>query len=763
MERGMGELTTRLNSRTGVIRSLLGLAVAMSGTVFSPFTYSSAAIEEIVVTARKRDESIQDVPISVSALDKELKQSNVRRLEDIQNYAPNVQIRRTPGIASGAAISIRGVSSDESDKSLDPAIGVMMDGMFLGTPSGVLLQNFDIKRIEVLRGPQGILFGKNTTGGLINVIRGDVTMELGADVNIIAGNDGREDVKAVVNLPLIDDKLGVKLFGASIQSDGFMRNTTLNKDVGGDDIVNYGFTTLWRPADNFDLKFHYEKFKDESEQGVYTNENYDTDLACTLEKIGFSGIGCASSSNDDENHTASNGTNFSDNEYDTYIVTANWDLDKFLLTYIGTSRDMDENNMQDFDGAPVDMLRMQFFNDWQQESHEFRVTSQFSNDFEFVAGVYRWDVDYEQRWDVYDLFYQLSRLGVVADQNWTGPVPTTATTASSNGQEQATESTAVFFSGDWHVSEKWTLSAGFRWTEEEKKFIGGNGGVFYDAAAGDPIPPLFDPQPYKGKWNETTPMVGFRYQHSDDIMFFGSYSEGFKSGGFFGRQADFNIDPSYEPEFVENFEIGMKSTFLDGRMIFNPAIFLAKYKDKQESILVPVDLTNVATVVRNASQLDMFGVELELQFQVTDAWYLRGTYGYIDSEYDNYLADLNGDGIVTDNSGLTPRNTPENTFGLTTTYTIPVGEGDLMGLVSYRWRDKLEAAADNDPRGQLDSIDSLSATLSYAWSDERYRVTAWGRNLTDEREKIIATIGGITTRGWWNEGRTYGVELSASF
>ena len=142
---------------------------------------------------------------------------------------------------------------------------------------------------------------------------------------------------------------------------------------------------------------------------------------------------------------------------------------------------------------------------------------------------------------------------------------------------------------------------------------------------------------------------------------------------------------------------------------------------------------------------------------------MRGTYCYIDSEYDNYLADLNVDGIVTDNSGLTPRNTPENTFGLTTTYTIPVGEGDLMGLVSYRWRDKLEAAADNDPRGQLDSIDSLSATLSYAWSDERYRVTAWGRNLTDEREKIIATIGGITTRGWWNEGRTYGVELSESF
>lgn len=749
------------NSIAGVMQSLALVATAFSA---APAAFAErVALEEIVVTARKRSESIQDVPISVSALDKELKQSNVRRLEDVQNYVPNLYIRRTPGIASGAAISIRGVSSDESDKSLDPAIGVMMDGMFLGTPSGVLLQNFDIKRIEVLRGPQGILFGKNTTGGVINVIRGDVTMEVGADINVVAGNHGREDIKAVVNFPIIEDKLGVKLFGASIQSDGYVKNTTLDKDVGGDDIRNFGFTTLWRPTDNFDLKVHYEKFYDDSDQGAYTNENLDSNLACTLEKIGLSGIGCKSSSTDDADHNSANGTNFSDNEYDSVIVTANWDLDKYLLTYIGTSRDMDEDNMQHFDGAPVDILRMRYFNDWHQKSHEFRVTSQFSDNFEFVAGLYRWDVDYEQRWDVTDLFYQLSRLGIVADANYTGPVPTTPTTSSSNGQMQTTESTAAYFSGDWHVTDKWTLTAGVRWTEEEKDFVGGNGGVFYDPAAGEPIPPLFDPQPYAGKWDEVTPKVGFRYQHSDDIMIFGSYTEGFKSGGFFGRQADFNIDPSYEPEYVENYEIGMKSTFLDGRMIFNPAIFAAKYKDKQESILIPVDLTNVATVVRNASSLDMFGVELELQYQITESWYLRATYGYIDAEYDSYIADIVGDGVITDNSGLSPRNTPKNTFGLTTTYTVPLREGDLTGLLSYRWRDEMEVIADNDPLGHVDSIDSLSATVSYAWSDNRYRVTAYGRNLTDEREIHIRKVGGITTRGWYNEGRTYGVELSASF
>ena len=185
---------------------MLSMAVVAAGSLCSPLAVAEEAmIEEIIVTARKRTESIQDVPVSVTAIGKELKEANVRRLEDIQNFAPNIYIRRTPGIASGAAISIRGVSSSESDKSFDPAIGVMMDGMFLGTSSGVLLQNFDIERIEVLRGPQGTLFGKNTTGGLINVIRGAVTGELGADLSLTLGEDGRQDLKGVVNLPRIGD------------------------------------------------------------------------------------------------------------------------------------------------------------------------------------------------------------------------------------------------------------------------------------------------------------------------------------------------------------------------------------------------------------------------------------------------------------------------------------------------------------------------------------------------------------------------------
>ena len=635
--------------------------------------------------------------------------------------------------------------------------------MFLGTSSGVLLENFDIERIEVLRGPQGTLFGKNTTGGILNIIRTPVSLDdMSFDLSLTGGEYGRQDIKAVAQIPIIQDTLGLKVFGAKIEHDGHVKNTTLDRDVGGDDKTNYGFAALWAPTDNFDIKLHYEIMEDQSEQGAYVNRNRVGELACTISLIGFDPAnGCEIFANDGPDTTESDGSNFSDNEYKSTIITANYDTDNFLYTYIYTRRDMDEQNMQDFDGAPAHLLRMNFFNDWEQTSHEFRITSQFSDKVQFIAGLYDWETDFDQRWDVYDLFYQLSRLGVPPWGAGRDGVPWEDDVAGNNGQSQVTTSLAAFFSADWYLNDQWTLTAGFRWTEEEKDFVGGSSAPGYYPLRGETWPGIFNPYNADQKWTETTPKVGARYQMNDDVMFYGSYSEGFKSGGFFARQANYLIDPAYDPEYVKNYEFGWKTTLLDGRMIFNGAIFRSDYDDKQESILIPVNLANVATVVRNASTLEMTGIELEMRYQITEAWDLLVTYGHLDSEYDDYIADLTGDGIVTDNSDLVPRNTPENTFGLTTSYTMQIGNGDLKGRVSYRFRDDMETNSSNDPLGHLDSIYNVNANISY--SIENYSISIWGRNITDEREQRWATIGGLTSRGWWNEPSTYGVTLSASF
>ena len=753
-----------------VLTISLVMTIPISFSVSAQDNTPTLGIEEIIVTARKKDESIQDVPMAVTAITEQLRESSVRRIEDIQAFAPNLFINRTPGIASGAAITIRGVASLESDKSYEPSIGVVMDGMFLGTSSGVLLDNFDIERIEVLRGPQGTLFGKNTTGGILNVIRTPVSLnEFGVDASLTLGDFGRQDLKTVVQVPIIEDQLGIKIFAASIEHDGHVYNSTLETDVGGDDKLNYGFTLLWEPNDQLSFKLHHEIMEDKSEQGVYVNRNRVGELACTITQIGFTPYnGCEKDANDGPDLTESDGTNFSDNEYESTIVTVNYDTENFLYTYIYSLRDMDEQNMQDFDGSRANLLRMNFFNDWEQTSHEFRVTSQFSDKFQFIAGVYDWEADFAQRWNVYDLFYQLSRLGVPPWPSGRQGVPGYADVdvwesdvAGNNGQTQVTESIAVFASVDWFVTDQWTITAGFRWTEEEKDFVGGASAPGYYPDRGEPWPGIYNPTPYSAKWDETTPKLGVRYQPNDNLMYYASYSEGFKSGGFFARQANYDIYAGYEPEYVKNYEFGWKSTLQDGRAIFNGAIFKSEYDDKQESILIPVNLANVATVIRNAASMEMTGFELELMYQVTEAWDLMVTYGYLEAEYKDYLADLTGDGIITDNSGLIPRNTPENTFGITTSYTTQIGQGELKGRISYRFRDEMNSDSSNNPYGDLDSIENVNATINYSFSD--YSITLWGRNLTDEREQRWATIGGLTSRGWWNEPQTLGITFAASF
>ena len=741
-------------------------AIAASVQSIPSWAQSELALEEVIVTATRRDESLQDVAVSVSAIDAELGQANVRRLDDLQTFSPNLYIRRSPGIGSGASITIRGIGTQDSDKSLDPAIGVMMDGVFLGTSSGVLMQNFDVQRIEVLRGPQGTLFGKNTTGGLINIIRGDVTMEWGGDFIVTLDEHGREDIKGVVNVPIVDDKFGVKLFGAQVKSDGFVYNTTLEEDVGGDDVQNYGFAAKWRPTDNFDIKLHYEKTKDESDQGAYVNQNVFTDNTCV-----FFGQ-CVTTTTDNEDQNSSNTRNFSDNEYDTTILTANYDFGNMVLTYIGAKRDMDEQNMQSFDASPADFLDMNYFNLWDQESHELRLTTNFDGPFNVVAGLYSWEVDYTQYWDVSHLHWTYNViLGFPLFPDVTAP-----TSVKTQGQRQQTDSFAAFASADWALGDKWTLTFGGRYTEEEKDFSGDNGSIGYNPAAGEARPTGHATWEKDAEWSEFTPSAALRFNVTDNTMLWASYAEGFKSGGFFGRQANFmNIDVTFEPESVQNIEVGFKSTLLNGAMTLNAAYFANDYEDKQESVLVVRGPADVATVVENAATEEISGIEIDLSWQITQNWFLRANYGYLDAKYENFVGDLNGDGQDTDNSYMRPRNTPENSFGINTTYTVGLGPGNLQAVLAYRYRDAIEvdlvsqvptkpsSPADSGGIGSIGSIYDLSAQVSYMFSDDRYRITVYGKNLTDERELLTQTIGGIATRGYWNDPRTIGVEFAASF
>ncbi len=430
--------------------------------------------------------------------------------------------------------------------------------------------------------------------------------------------------------------------------------------------------------------------------------------------------------------------------------------------------------MQSFDASPADFLDMNYFNEWEQESHEVRLTSNFDGPINFVAGLYSFEVDYEQYWDVGHLHWTYNQvLGFPLFPDITAP-----TSLKTQGQRQQTDSSAAFVSADWAITDRLTFTLGGRYTEEEKDFSGDDGSIGYNPAAGEARPTGHATWEKSAKWSEFTPSGSLRFNLSEDLMLWASYAEGFKSGGFFGRQANFqNIDVTFEPESVDNIELGFKSSLLDGRMTLNAAYFQSDYENKQESVLVPRGLADVATIVRNAATEEIKGVEVDLSFQVTENWFIRANYGYLDASYDEFVADIDGGAEIelTDNSYLKPRNTPENTFGISTTYTVAVGPGNLQGALAYRYRDAIEvdlvsqvptkavSPVDSGGIGAMDSIYDLSAQLSYMFSDDRYRVTVYGKNLTDERELYNQTIGGIATRGYWNDPRTYGVEFAMSF
>lgn len=230
----------------------------------------SFGIEEIIVTARKIEESAQDVPVAITAITEQLRKSNIRDLSDLQGFAPNVIIGNFGARSGGANLNIRGVSPPRSDdNSFDAPIAVMIDGVHLGTSAGQILENFDLERVEVLRGPQGTLFGKNTVGGVINVIRSRPTGEFGARLKATIGEDGQQELRAVVNFPISEGKVAGKVFATMIEDDGWLPNITLGKKVPEKDYQNFGLTLLFTPNDKFEATVTVEKFDDQSDLNAF--------------------------------------------------------------------------------------------------------------------------------------------------------------------------------------------------------------------------------------------------------------------------------------------------------------------------------------------------------------------------------------------------------------------------------------------------------------------------------------------------------------
>ena len=788
----------------GAMVSMVPIAAAallnFSLSSFVVAAESELVIEEVIVTARKREESAQEVPVAITALSQELTRSTIRNLADVNGFAPNVQIDENPGRTGGSSITIRGISPTRvDDNSLDSPIGVMVDGIYLGALSGQIIENFDLERIEILRGPQGTLFGKNTVGGVVNVVRSRPTGETGVRVKGTIGKWGQRELRAVINAPVLEDTLAAKVFYTTIEADGYLENTNLQDDFPQKDYANYGLTLLATPNDRFEALFTIEKFKDNSDIGSPTHGyNLPPGLAeppmdPASPDLSYGYVGCYGGHTECRTDLSIPGkeTTLDFNgpasfDVDAYTLNMNFDLnDQFQLKSVTGYREMVEDRLIDFDGAKGNYITIERDNDYEQFSQELRL--EFATDrLSVVGGIYYWRSEFEQDWVTGGTFWYSLFGGVVSnpallgacwagvfapiacdtgapadDPGWQGPELTQLLY-----EDQTTKSIAVFAQADYEIVPNLNLTLGLRWTEEKKDFVGAQSYLApVSRAYVDNHPSVAD---LSQKWDEISPKVGLSYQW-DDVLLYASYSEGFHSGGFFGvnqNTRDFERD-QYDPEFANSWEVGVKSQFMDNRVQLNTAFFYNDFDDKQEqSVQSDPDTLTVQTVFSNVAKAVYWGLEAEAQLVVNEYVNLFATYGYLDAEYKNFETDIRpNDGVlsVEDASHLVPRNAPENTYGIGGTVTVPAGDGSFEFYAKYNFVDAIETDLVNAEFGRLGSREYVNASASYQWRN--MSVTLYGRNLTDEVFETIGHINGgspevhLFASGTVTPGRSWGLEF----
>ena len=760
---------------------LLGLAstLALGGQVAVAQTSESmqeamedggSALEEVVVTARKRTENLQDVGLSVSALSQtEIERSFARDIKDLAFVSPNLIIDDTSqGPGGNAAMFIRGIGVADVEKNFEPAVGVTIDGLFIGANSGAILRSIDLASVEVLRGPQGTLFGRNTIGGTINVNRTRPTGELGGKVRAGVGAYGTYYVDGLVNFGA-SDKLAVKLSAAKHdQQEGYFTQASTGNDVGQVDYQSFGMNLLFNVTETLELEYTYQNEQTDQDTPPLLNVAQPGTTFCdnfglcaqsvntpssgdryTVNTLFFTPTTAASNLDAIRIITATETSPIEDLiptepdasfDAETHIIEARWDInDSLRMNYIYGSYETEETIISNWTAEAQQLFGTDRPAEYEQQSHELRLTYDAGGRLKFVVGGYVWESEYDIRL-----------------RSWiTFAVPDTVLDIPQN-THQETDSIAVFFEGDYELNDAWSLTLGGRYTKDEK--LSEQTGALSTAVDADDNPTAHP----SAEWEEFTPKVGVRYRATDNAMIYATWSKGYRSGGFNGRvDSQESARIPYNPETVDNYELGFKTEWAGGTLRLNGAIFYTDYKDKQEEIGLPSEGgTGQRISVFNAATATIYGVELELQAIVTEGLILRANLGYLNSGYDEFTFDP-GTGVV-DNSGLEFRRAPEFTGSVDATYEWEMGGGQAWVRGAYRLLSGYFVEQTN--RAELENDDQHLINLSVNYAIDNMQFSLFGRNLTDED----AYAHGLNVSGLWayaapRAPRTWGLEFTYNF
>ena len=707
----------------------------------------SGGLSEIVVSARKRAENLQDVSTSVSALSGEQLATRFDMdVRDYANIAPNVLIDDTQqGPGGVASATIRGIGVADVEKAIDPTVGVVLDDIYFGTSSGGLLRAIDIDRVEVLRGPQGTLFGRNAIAGVINLGRSRPTQELSGKARATYASFNSFDLEGLISFGLTD-WAAIKLTAARRVSDGYIFNTLQNQDGQRSNFRGLGVQLLLTPTPDLEISLSFD------DQNTRQDPPQLSNLAQATSQLGSPPIArpnafCSALNQcspapgvpqqGDRYQSISNGPLNKNAFFDTnlfigkvrYDISNDWDIQYIFGRFL-----TDEAITQDFDATPLTLFHTDRPAQYEQDTHELRLTKSGAGPVNLVAGLYYWDSAYQ-----IDL---VSYIGFITPSVLV--IPQTV--------RQTNKSYAGFFELDYRFNDQIKLTVGGRYTRDEKtQGVRDLGFDFLDT-------------PIEDSWEEFTPKAALSYTPNDDLLFYGLYSRGYRTGGFTGRPATENAARTpFDPELVDNFELGMKSEFLDRRLRFNASVFHLIYDDKQEEFSVPAPVgTGQETRILNAASAKVTGVELDITAAPTDGLTLNATLGYLDARYDDFFADVDADGIETDNTGLRFRRAPKWNWTIGANYEIPAGPGDFIINGTWRYLGAHEMTFLNNPALRNDGQHLVDASVNYKINGTL--VSAFVRNLLKEDGWTI----GFDIQGLWSYGaprqpRMFGVAVTQSF
>ena len=754
----------------GFRTSVLTAALLLASTVVSQTALAAEReIQELVVTAQKREESSQDIGIAITSLDGgRLVSANVNNIQDLQNMAPSLQIGESFGFAQ---IMVRGIGTDNPFAGGDPSVGMHFDGVITGQSSAQFGSLFDVDRIEVLRGPQGTLYGRNTTGGSINVITNRPTPETSGYARISAGNYSLMKFEGAVGGPLSDNLLG-RIAVRTLNRDGYGKNIATGDDIDDADQQSIRAQLLWTPTENSSLRLaaEYHDEDDTNYMPKFRSASYDPAPLPALELQPPGAVRASNLRNLNSNVNLQN-----DREQQSLTLEYNWDISSNLsLTSLTNQQSFDKFPQADFDMTADDFYIWSESFETDQFSEELRLNFQ-GDRIQGLAGLYYYkeEIDSDNRLDlalvpqtVADSTPTLAGCGF--DDNVSDQIigmPTEDLCFHFRGSSEA-RAWAFFTSVAYELSDTLTLNAGLRYSDETRE-----GDTDRWTAPGAPVLTFAD----KRSFSDFSPSLRLEWDAAEDLMLYASYSEGFKSGIFLTGQRS----PVLDPEIVKAWEAGMKGTFLDRTLQMNAAMFYYDFTDLQQGRSVPAGTSGFTLVYENAASAEVNGVEAEFTWLATENLSLDGSVTWLDATFDDYVTTDPFDTVMQQLGLIDPGvdlsrqlagnrmvQSPEWAWSLGANLDIQHANGWQSTVrLSAAYKGEVQFSQFNHDALSQDSVTTVDANWLLSSLDGRWTLNAWGKNLTDETIYVGTFIlnSSRTNAGFLAPPRTWGLTLGYNF